>query len=211
MVQLVELRPEAAALVGPGRVIPAELAMQLVALDRLHQEAEQRAASLVREAQEQADAIRAAAHADGLAAATEEIQDRLFEIAEASLSMVSRSEEGIVDLALQIAQRIIGAMPADDVARRVATRSLQLATHSSSIRLRVAPASVASVRDQLDAILPPALSGSAVEVIGDARITDPGCVLETDAGLIDATIESQIGAIRRGLQRSLARQNPQAD
>jgi type III secretion protein L len=46
-----------------------------------------------------------------------------------------------------------------------------------------------------------------VEVIGDARITDPGCVLETDAGLIDATVESQLAAIRRGLERSLAQPN----
>jgi type III secretion protein L len=47
------------------------------------------------------------------------------------------------------------------------------------------------------------MAGSAVEAIGDPRIADPGCVLETDAGLIDATIESQLAAIRRGLERRL--------
>jgi type III secretion protein L len=207
MVELVQLKPEAATLVGPGRIVPAELAVRLVELDQLRDETAHRAAALVQAAHDEVEAIRAAARAEGLAAATSEVQDRLFEIAEASLAVIARSEERIVALALQIAERIIGAINDDEVVRRVASRTLQLATHSSFVRLRVAPSAVASVREQLDAILPPSISAAAVEVIGDARITDPGCVLETDAGLIDATVESQLAAIRRGLERSLAQPN----
>jgi type III secretion protein L len=129
----------------------------------------------------------------------------LFEIAEASVAILAQSEERILDLALQIAERIIGAMPSGDIAAQVTKRSLQLVPLSRFVRLRVAPANVTVVREKLDAVLPAALSQSAVEVVGDARIRDAGCVLETDAGLIDATIESQIAAIRRGLERSLSR------
>jgi flagellar biosynthesis/type III secretory pathway protein FliH len=42
-------------------------------------------------------------------------------------------------------------------------------------------------------------------VIGCPRVAAPGAVLETDTGLIDATVESQLEAIRRALVRRLGR------
>jgi type III secretion protein L len=205
MVELVALSRDQPALLGPGAIVPAALGTRLIAVEALHEEAMRKAEALVRAAEAEVEAVREAARAEGLAAATEEIQDRLFEIAEASVAILAQSEERILDLALQIAERIIGAMPSGDIAAQVTKRSLQLVPLSRFVRLRVAPANVTVVREKLDAVLPAALSQSAVEVVGDARIRDAGCVLETDAGLIDATIESQIAAIRRGLERSLSR------
>jgi type III secretion protein L len=205
MVELVALSRDQPALLGPGAVIPAALGTRLIAVEALHEEATRKAEALVRAAEAEVEAVREAARAEGLAAATEEIQDRLFEIAEASVAILAQSEERILDLALQIAERIIGAMPSGDIAAQVTKRSLQLVPLSRFVRLRVTPANVTVVQEKLDAVLPAALSQSTVEVVGDARIRDAGCVLETDAGLIDATIESQIAAIRRGLERSLSR------
>ncbi len=210
MVQLVALTPYSAALVGPGRVLPVGTATRLLALDALRADAEQQVAALVEAARAEADVIREAARKEGHATAAAEIQDRLFEIAEASVSVMARSEERILDLALQIAARIIGTRPRDDVARQIAARSLQLASHSRFIRLRVSPMSVEAVRAQLNEMLPPSLSPSSIEVVGDDRVRDPGCVLETDAGLIDATIESQLAAIRRGLERTLVQRDEAA-
>ncbi|WP_430650099.1 FliH/SctL family protein [Bradyrhizobium liaoningense] len=39
--------------------------------------------------------------------------------------------------------------------------------------------------------------------MSDPRINDAGCILETDAGLVDATIESQLTLIEGGLRKSL--------
>lgn len=204
MVDLVELKSGHVALQGPGRVLPATQSDAMLDAERLLADAQLRAAEAVESARAEADAVRAEARAAGIEEATEEIQDRLFAIAEASANAISRTEERIVDMAVQIARRIIGSFDEAEIAARVAKKSLALSAHSGFIRLRVAPAAVERLRERLDSIMPTTMSASAVEVIGDARVRGGGCIMETDGGLIDATIESQIAAIERGLRRSLA-------
>jgi type III secretion protein L len=203
MVDLVELKSGGVALQGPGRVLPAAQSDAMLDAERLLADAEQRAFQTVDAARNESDAIRAAARAAGVEEATEEIQDRLFAIAEASANAISRTEERIFDMAVQIARRIIGSFDEADIAARVAKKSMALSAHSGFIRLRVAPGAVEQLRERLDDILPTAMASTSVEVIGDARVHGGGCIMETDAGLIDATIDSQIAAIERGLHRSL--------
>ena len=159
---------------------------------------------MVESARNEADAIRAAAREAGMEEASEEIQDRLFAIADASANALARTEERIVDMAVHIARRIIGSFDETEIATRVAKKSLMLSAHSGFIRLRVAPGAVESLRERLDAILPTTMASTSIEVIGDGRVRGGGCIMETDAGLIDATIDSQIAAIERGLHRSLS-------
>lgn len=203
MVDLVELSEGRVGLLGPGRIVPAAQAEAIIEAAAVLEDARRRAADMVDAARADSDAIREAARAEGLAAATEEIQDRLFEIAEASANAIARTEERIVDMAVQIARRIIGSFDEAEVAARVARKGLMLSAHSSFIRLRVPPGAVDTVREKLEAILPPTMASAAIEVIADARVRGGGCVMETDGGLIDATIESQIAAIERGLRRSI--------
>ncbi|MEJ0017889.1 MAG: FliH/SctL family protein [Acetobacteraceae bacterium] len=203
MVDLVELKSGHVALQGPGRILRGAAADGMQDAERLLADAELRAADMVASAQAQVDAIQAAARAAGIEEATEEIQDRLFAIAEASANAISRTEERIIDMAMHIARRIIGAFDEAEIAARVAKKSLALSAHSGFIRLRVAPSAVEPLRERLDAILPTAMSSAAIEVIGDGRVHGGGCIMETDAGLIDATIDSQLAAIERGLRRSL--------
>jgi type III secretion protein L len=204
MVDLVRLSAGRAAPLGPGRILKAD-AVELVGdLEQLRAEARREAAALVQAASDEAEAIRNAAREAGLAEATAEIQDRLFEIAEASANVIARTEQRIVELGLQIARRVIGSFEETEVTARIARQTLKLAGHSGFVRLRVAPSSVDALRERVDSLLPAATSNSGIEVIGDTRIAPGGCVMETDAGLVDATIDSQIAAIERGLRRSVA-------
>jgi type III secretion protein L len=204
MVDLVELKSGGVALQGPGRVLPAAESDAMLDAERLLADAQQRAVHTVEAARKEADTIRAAARAAGLEEANEEIQDRLFAIADASANAISRTEERIVDMAVQIARRIIGSFDEAEIAARVAKKSMALSAHSSFIRLRVAPGAVEQLRERLDGILPASMASTSIEVIGDGRVHGGGCIMETDAGLIDATIDSQIAAIERGLHRSLS-------
>ena len=204
MVELVQLSPGMARALGGARVLPAADLDALVTAARVLEDGRRETAALVTAARGEAEAIRAAAREAGLAAATAQIQDRLVAIAAGSVAAVALNEQRIVDMGLHIAERVIGTIDARDAATSIARKSLKFAGQSALIRLRVAPGVVEALRDRLDAILPAAMLRSAVEVLGDARVGDAGCILETDAGLIDATIESQLAAIERGLRQRLA-------
>jgi len=203
VVDLVGLKSGGIGLIGPGRVVPAAQADAVLEAEQILTEARRRAAEMLAGAREETEAIRAAARAAGMEAATEDIQDRLFAIAEASANAIARAEERIIEMGLQIARRIIGSFDEADIAARVAKKSVTLSANSSFVRLRVAPAVTDSLRERLESVLPPTMASVQIEVIGDDRVRGGGCIMETDAGLIDATVESQIAAIERGLRRSL--------
>lgn len=211
MVALVQLMPVTAALLGPGRILPAESAQALVDAEQLLMHAQREADALIDAARDRARAIEAAAKDAGLAAAQAEIQARLTAIATQSLRILAQNEEQIIDMSLQIARRIIGTIELEEAAVQIALRSLKLAGRNALVRLRVAPSFLEAVRERLDDILPTATSRAVVNLIADARVKDAGCILETDAGLVEATIESQLAAIESGLRSVLAASMSQKD
>jgi type III secretion protein L len=219
MVQLVELTSGAARAVGPGRVLKAEEATRLLGGERIRAAAEAEAATLlaaakaeatalVAAAAAEADAVRDQARREGIAAGEAEVQDLLFEIAGRSIDAVERTESQIIDLGLEVARRVIGEIGPTEATLRTAMRGLRLAARSGFVRLRVAPEAVNAITERVQALLPSNVPGLTVEVIGCPRVAYPGAVLETDTGLIDATIDSQLEAIRRALSRRLGRQPP---
>ncbi len=44
-----------------------------------------------------------------------------------------------------------------------------------------------------------------LEVVGDARLDQGGCILETEIGIIDASLDSQLAALQAALTESVAR------
>ncbi|PPQ15245.1 hypothetical protein CV770_32630 [Bradyrhizobium sp. AC87j1] len=203
MVALVRLTSETISVLGPGRILPAASAQALLQAEQLLIQAQRDAEALVEEARVSASRIEAAAREAGLKEAQVTIQQRLGAIAVASLRVMEQNKERIVDLGLQIARRIIDTTAPGEAAVRIALRSLRVAGHSPAVRLRVAPSLVETVRGRVDEIVPAVTSRAVIEVVSDPRINDAGCILETDAGLVDATIESQLTLIESGLRKSL--------
>ncbi|WP_173514746.1 FliH/SctL family protein [Sinorhizobium psoraleae] len=204
---MVQLTPLAAGFLGPGRILPAGSAQALVDAQQLLMQARREADALIDAARDGASAIESAAKEAGLAAAQAEIQARLTAIATQSLRIMAQNEQQIVDMGLQIARRIIDTIEPEEAAVQIALRSLKFAGRNALVRLRVAPSLLEAVRNRLDDILPTATSRAVVDLIADARVKDAGCILETDAGLVEATIESQLAAIEIGLRSGQAASN----
>ncbi|MBB6413991.1 FliH/SctL family protein [Mesorhizobium sangaii] len=204
MVALVQLTPASAGILGPGRILPAGSAQALVDAEQVLMQARREACALIDAARASARAIEAQAKEAGLAAAKAAIEARLTAIATESVRIMAQNEEQIIDMGLQIARRIIDTVEPVEAAVQIALRGLKFGGHSSLVRLRVAPSLLEAVRNRLDDILPTATSRAVVDLIGDARVNDAGCILETDAGLVDATIESQLAAIESGMRNGLS-------
>ncbi|MES0139413.1 FliH/SctL family protein [Mesorhizobium sp. M0016] len=202
MVVLVQLTPASAGILGPGRILPAASAQAVVDAEQLLMQARHEADALVEAARVSARSIEADAKEAGLASAQATIEARLAAIATDSLRIMAQKEEQIVNMGLQIARRIIETVEPVEAAVQIALRGLKFVGHKSLVRLRVAPSLLEAVRSRLDEILPAPTSRAVVDLIADARVNDAGCIIETDAGLIEATIESQLAAIENCLRSS---------
>lgn len=145
---------------------------------------------------------------EGLARAEEEGQalraqarEVLAQAEEYRRRTIDSLEPEIVDLAREIAERLLSTHLALDpgAVLQVAAESIRLVSDRQSIVLYVNPSEadlVKSKKEQIQNILPPRAS---VHVMADAAISPGGCLVETEQGLVDATLERRKAELLRAL------------
>ena len=181
------------------------------------------AAELIEDAETQAEALREAAwqegfHAGGLearAAVEAELraqwaarQDALrceldtvaSDIAEARAKLWQSQESEMVALALAIAKQVIKtevSQPA--VVHAVLANALRRITDKDNVRVRVSVSDAPRVKEAREDLMEIVDGLRFIEIVEDRRVGDGGCVIETNAGTIDAKIETQIAEVARAL------------
>jgi len=112
---------------------------------------------------------------------------------------VAEAEAAAVDLAFQIAEKVISTTIATDreAVLGVVSGALLRTTDRDHLVLEVNPGDFELVRDSA-AELAARLGGiSRMEVVSERRVEAGGCVVRTDAGEIDARVSSQLERVRQ--------------
>ena len=175
--------------------------------------AQQHAEEIIAEAKVEAESIRAAAKHDAIAAsidtARQDLQPAATAFANAAQALIVLEEQlltvyrpDLVRLALQIAEKIVGrtVLEHPEIVRFVLEKARKETVNAREIRIWLNPAD----RDLLAHVAPDVFqsrgaSGRQIEVLSSDDIARGGCRLETEMGVIDATLPTQIEEIHRGL------------
>lgn len=133
------------------------------------------------EAKEEASAVRE--HAREVLAQAEQIRRRTLESLELE----------VVDLAREIAERLLSTHLAlePEAVLNVAAESLRLISDRQSITLYLSPAEKDLLDHRKDYLLGKLSPGATIHVVADASISPGGCLIETEQGLVDATLEKR--------------------
>ncbi|MCS7305069.1 MAG: FliH/SctL family protein [Thermoguttaceae bacterium] len=179
------------------------------------------AAEIVAQAKKEAAEIRRRAEAEGrqagqqaiaemvrhqlgqqLATLMPALQQAIQQIQEARQAWLRHWENSTVHLATQIAARIIRRQLANhpDIPLQLIREALELATGSTQIRLLLNPTDYQTLKPQVEMILREMATLGEVEVAADPTITPGGCRLETQFGIIDQQLETQLRRIEEELR-----------
>ncbi len=177
-------------------------------LDAARAEAE----ALLAGAAARVDAALAAAHEEGFRAGVAEGQAQLAAaaaavagIAEGMEARAARLQEDAVReataLAVEVAARILRAELAARPERvaDVVRGAIRRAADRSALVARVSPADLAACRAAAPAIMEQMGGIARLEVVDDPRVSPGSSLLETAAGDVDATVESQLARILEAL------------
>lgn len=72
------------------------------------------------------------------------------------------------------------------------------------VTLKVAPEMTGVVKERLAALRVDYPTLESFDVVDDPRLKGPACILETEAGVADASVETQLAAIQRSLERHIS-------
>jgi flagellar assembly protein FliH len=170
-------------------------------------EAERALAAAGRDAEAIRDRARIEGEARGFAAGAERARSLLASIesgcAEAERIRTSAfrdAEEELVELSLAIARRVIASACENSraVVKETLSKAMSALSGARPLVLSVSPRD----RETVVEILGKEGEGRALRVEADPSISPGGCRLETDAGWIDARIESMLAAMEAGLRGS---------
>ncbi len=104
-------------------------------------------------------------------------------------------EAEITHLALDVVRRVLGEFDASMLVAKAAAQAVTEIRRAKYLKVRVHPASVNRVRDELNAVLRESDLGMTVEIDADNALATGACILSTDIAVIDASIEAQLKAI----------------
>jgi flagellar biosynthesis/type III secretory pathway protein FliH len=176
---------------------------------RAHESAEK----LISSAQAEADSIREQSRLEGAARARDEAKQEALPAAMAFANagqalivfeqqMIARYTPEMVRLALEIAEKIVHkAVAAEpEIVAAVLERACQEVAEARRLRIRLHPQDcelLAEIRPDL--LTPGHDAGRVIDVVPDEELSRGGCRIETEMGVIDATLPTQIAEIRRQL------------
>lgn len=169
------------------------------------------ARQILDEAQHQADAMRAEAeceytrrhqigYEEGLAQARMEMAVNLFETAERTVDYLGHIENKVAELVMTAVRKILGEFNDTELTLRVVRNALQVVRNQPYATIRIHPAQAASLQKRLQDLMAGYTSLGSVEIVADSRLDEGGCILETEIGVVDASLELQLRALEKVLR-----------
>lgn len=104
-------------------------------------------------------------------------------------------EAEVTSLALEVVRRILGEFDVGSLVARAARQAVTEIRRAKYLKIRIHPAAVDRVREELDAVLRNSDLGMTVEIDADDALAPAACILSTDIAVIDASIDAQLDAI----------------
>ena len=165
-------------------------------------EARAEAARIVAEAKEVYERERKRGFEEGSDAAKLEMSEKMIDAVGSIVDYLGTVEHDMVDLVGRALERILGEIGDQEVIVRVVKNALMAVRNEKHLTLRVSPDQVATVKQRMNEILAQFPIIVDVQIMGDGRLSSTGCILESEIGVIDASLDGQIAALKKSLERT---------
>ncbi|WP_394065631.1 HrpE/YscL family type III secretion apparatus protein [Alcaligenes sp. WGS1538] len=207
-----------AFLISRSAVTPWRLAATLAPSTRVLRAGEYaawvEAQALINHAQAQADQIlsgaQAAFEAECQRGYEDGRQDALLSQAEKMIETVGRTvdyfanvENRMVDLVMASVRKVVDGFDDQDKVMIVVRNALAVVRNQKQITLRLHPEDLELVRGRINDILAAYPGVGYLDLVPDARLERGACILESEIGMVEASLEGQIAALRSAFERTL--------
>lgn len=186
------------------RVLKAQEADLLIEANALIDVAKNYAARIAQEADAAFEERKAAGYEEGAEEARFEHAEKLIETALSSVEFIENIESTLVDVVSQAIRKVIGEMDDKDVIVRIVNNALAGVRNQQQVTVRVSSSDEQAVKGALAAMMQSSVgSHSFINVIADARLEKGSCILESELGVTDASLETQLKAFESAFRAKI--------
>jgi flagellar biosynthesis/type III secretory pathway protein FliH len=188
---------------GPKRaIVDGEVYDARVEAERLIAEARSEAERLRAEAASEIERARHKAEAEGRERGLQAVTELLVGARAAAARARGSAEVELRTLAVRIAEKILGREIAarPDVVVDVAAEALRHAGQPRELVVRCAPEDLEALERGKPRLLERCRQAQAARFRADEAVPRGGCIIETELGVVDARLSTQLDAIDRALR-----------
>jgi type III secretion protein L len=186
-----------------ARVIPAADYAVWAEATSIVEAARTDAAAIRATAREAYEAERLRGHREGAEAARLEAAEQMIANVGSTIDYFEKVEQRMTELVLQCLRRIVAGFDERERVITVVRGALAAVRNQKQITLRVAPDRLEMLKAATDELLAAYPGIGYLDLVADTRLHDDACILETEIGIVEASMEGQIAALGRAFARLL--------
>ena len=179
---------------------------QLLEANALLDAAREKAADMERAALEAYEEKRQEGYQDGLEEGKLEHAEKMMETIISSVEFIEGIEGTLVNVVNQSIRKIIGDMGDKERIVAIVRNALNVVRGQQKVTVRVAPADEAAVLEAMAGMTASSSASSFMTVIADARLERDSCIIESELGVVDASLSTQLKALENAFKSKIQQQ-----
>ena len=170
--------------------------------------AEAQAAQIREDAKAAYEEERKKGYDKGIADGKTEIAMQKLDLVDSSVAFMENVEEKMSDIVMKALKSCVTEIGDHEMVIQIVRKTMAAVIRTQrQVTLKVAPELVETVRARVSELTATFPTIETFDVVEDPRLKGSSCVLETEAGVADASVESQLAAIERSLKKHIAKEH----
>ncbi len=185
------------------KVLKAAEYAQLVRANEIIRTAELEAESIRQQALEAFEKKKQEGFEQGVQEGKMEASMQMIDTVSQTVGYLESMEGAITETVFRALRKILGEIDEHELVVRIVKNALAVMRNQQQVVVRVSPDQVETVRESYNAILDDYSGVSVLDITPDPRLSKGGCILESELGVVDASLETQLEAIKRALMQRI--------
>ncbi len=203
MEELYFLSKAPAGLRPVGGIIKADHYLDFVRAEEMIARAQQQAEQIINCAETKYRQEKERGYRDGLEKGQAEISGRIAATAAETASYLDNMAGKMVELTMRILKTILGEIDNRKLVEKIVFKTVDRVRDEGRITIRVHPECVDHVKNKITAYALESGRQDLFDVVGEPRLDRHGCILESEIGYVDSSLNTQLKAIRESFQKSI--------
>ena len=170
--------------------------------------AEAEAARIREEAKAAFEAEKQRGYEKGLSDGKMEMAMQKLDQVDSSVAFMEGVEEKMAEVVMKALRTCVMEIGDREMVVQIVRKTLAAVIRTQrTVTLKVAPELVETVRARVSELTATFPTIETFDVVEDPRVKGVACVLETEAGVADASVETQLAAIEKSLRKHIAKES----
>ena len=170
--------------------------------------AEAQAAQIREDAKAAYEEERKKGYDKGIADGKTEIAMQKLDLVDSSVAFMENVEEKMSGIVMKALKSCVTEIGDREMVIQIVRKTMAAVIRTQrQVTLKVAPELVETVRARVSELTATFPTIETFDVVEDPRLKGSSCVLETEAGVADASVDSQLAAIERSLKKHIAKEH----